>query len=194
MRSFGLLYTAIATSIFIGVPTMAQDQPASIDVAAARASIVGTWEGQLEYLDYGANQWFGIPVKTTIEDQGDKATLIRKSDFDDGPKIGNVRITTVELFDAVKNKLEVGVFRKGRSTELVTYTVRIDGSPKDTTHWTMIEETEAKDDNRPARLRLTTVREGTKIQTLKQVDFLDDEKQEWLSRNRVTLNWVDHSM
>jgi hypothetical protein len=51
----------------------------------------------------------------------------------------------------------------------------------------MIEETKSEDDNRPAMLRLTTVREGDRVQTLKEVDFLDDAKSEWMSRNRVTL-------
>ncbi len=168
-------------------PVMATATGDAIDLASARAALAGAWEGKLEYLDYSANQWFGIPVKAQIEDQGDGATSIRKSDFDDGPKVGNVRITTVELFDAATGKVTVGSFRKGRSSELMVYTIRFDGPPKDATHWTMIEETDARDDDRPARLRLTTVRDGNSIKTLKQVDFLDDDKNEWLSRNRTIL-------
>jgi hypothetical protein len=161
--------------------------PASVDVAAARASMTGKWTGQLEYLDYSANKWFGIPVVTTVEDQGDGATTIRRSDFDDGPKVGTVRITTVELFDPAKGVVTTGSFRKGRPTEMTAYTVRMGGTPKDAAHWTMIEETKSEDDDRPAMLRLTTVRAGDRIQTLKEVDFLDDAKSEWMSRNRVTL-------
>ena len=167
--------------------TTLQAAPASIDLASARASMAGAWEGKLEYLDYTANEWFGIPVKTSIEDQGDGATLIYRSQFDDGPPVGIVRITTVELFDAANAKLTAGGFRKGREPDLMVYKVRFAGEPKDATHWTMIEETDAKDDNRPARLRLTTTRDGAKLQKLKQVDFMDDTKEEWLSRNRTTL-------
>jgi hypothetical protein len=160
---------------------------APVDVAAARQSMVGQWEGTLEYRDYTADQWFGIPVKTAIEDQGDGATIIRKSDFDDGPKIGIIRITSVELYDPEKATVTTGTFRKGRAAELSTLSVRISGTPSDATHWTMIEETDATDDNRPARLRLTTVRNGDSVETMKEVDFLDDKTEEWLKRNRTRL-------
>lgn len=188
MRSLTLLF--VASTILPYAATHAAPAPDIIDIASARTAMAGNWEGKLEYLDYSANEWFGIPVKTSIEDQGDGATLIRRSQFDDGPPIGIVYITTVELFDPTKSVLTIGSFRKGREPELVAYKVRFDGVPKDEAHWTIIEETDAKDDNRAARLRLTTVRDGGKLQTLKQVDFLDDAKEEWLSRNRTTLTQV----
>jgi hypothetical protein len=178
------LISALLLSVsFVSVPAIA----APVDVAAARQSLVGKWEGSLEYRDYTADKWFGIPVKTLIEDQGDGATIIRKSDFDDGPKVGNVRITSVELYDAAKGMITAGSFRKGRMPELSTYAVRLSGVAVDANHWTMVEESDGMDDNRPARLRLTTVRKGDSLQTLKEVDFLDDKKDEWLSRNRTTL-------
>jgi hypothetical protein len=163
---------------------------ASIDVAAARASLVGKWSGKLEYRDYRADTWFGIPVTTVIEDQGDGATIVRRSDFDDGPKVGTVRITTVELFDAAKGTVTSGSFRKGHTADLTTYAVRMGTVAPDTTHWTMIAETKGEDDDRPAMLRETTVRRGDTVQTLKEVDFLDDTKTEWMTRNRTTLTRV----
>lgn len=93
----------------------ASAQPASSsapNATAARASLVGSWEGELGYLDYSANRWFGIPVKTRIIDQGDGATMLRVSDFDDGPKVGIVRITTGELFDEKADTVSVATFRK----------------------------------------------------------------------------------
>jgi hypothetical protein len=165
-------------------------QPASVDIAAARAAMTGTWSGKLEYLDYGANKWFGIPVKTQIEDQGDGVTMIRKSDFDDGPKVGNVRITSVELLDPAAGTVATGTFRKGRSVEIFTYAVRFDGAPADVTHWTMVEEALGKDDDRPAILRLTTTRDGDSIETVKQIDFQDDDKAEWITRNRTRLSRI----
>jgi hypothetical protein len=177
-----LLAALIATSV--ALPAAAQP---AIDVATARASLVGEWDGSLEYLDYSANQWFGIPVKTMIEDQGDGATIIRKSDFDDGPKIGIVRITSVELFDAAKATVSVGTFRKGRAAEINIYTVLMEGAANDPLNWTMIEEVKGSDDNRPALLRITTKRTGNSVEALKQVDFQDDDKVEWLSRNRTKL-------
>jgi hypothetical protein len=172
------------SAILLAAPAIAQP---AIDVATARASLAGNWEGSLEYLDYTANQWFGIPVKTAIEDQGDGATIIRKSDFDDGPKVGIVRITSVELFDAARNTVSIGTFRKGKTADIYTYTVRLDGVPVDRTHWTMIEDVVGMDDNRPAILRITTTRDGNDLTALKQVDFQDDDKTEWLSRNRTKL-------
>jgi hypothetical protein len=174
----------ILSVAFLAIPASAQ--PAT-DVAAARASLVGKWHGSLEYLDYTANQWFGIPATTTIEDQGDSATIIRKSDFDDGPKVGNVRITSIELFDSTKGTVSIGTFRKGKTPNIETYTIRMGGAAKDATHWTMIEEVLAQDDNRPAIVRITTTRDGNSLQALKEVDFQDDDKAEWLSRNRTKL-------
>ena len=182
----------IAAILFFAI-TPATAQPAAsslIDLAQARASLEGHWEGKLEYLDYGANKWFGIPVKTIVENQGDNATIIRRSDFDDGPSVGNVRITTVELFDTAKATVAVGTFRKGREPEISVYTARLDGAYHDITHWTMVEEAKATDDNRPAMLRLTTVRNGSSVETLKQIDFLDDEKAEWITRNRTRLTRI----
>ncbi len=167
------------------VPVAAQNAP--VDLVAARGSLAGAWQGTLEYRDYSADRWFGIPVKTRVTDQGDGATTLRVSDFDDGPKVGNVRITTVELYDAAAGTVSVGGFRKGRAAEITTYRVRLDPGSRDMAHWTMIEEAQGTDDDRPATLRLTTVRNGDAVETLKEVDFLDDDKNEWLVRNRTRL-------
>ena len=184
-------YALLALSL---VPVSAASaQPASSsapNAAAARASLAGSWEGELGYLDYSANRWFSIPVKTRVIDQGDGATMLRVSDFDDGPKVGNVRITTGELFDGKASTVAVALLRKGRAVEVTTYAVRIDPASRDATHWTMIEETKGSDDDRPATLRLTTVHDGDKVETLKEVDFLDDDKSEWLTRNRTRLTRV----
>jgi hypothetical protein len=181
-------YIVPSLAFAIALPGIAQ--PAPVDLAIARASLAGKWEGSLEYLDYGANKWFGIPVKTVIEDQGDGVTMIRKSDFDDGPTVGNVRITSVELYDPVAATFTTGTFRKGRSVDVTTYTARIEGAGADAARWTMVEETLGKDDDRPAMLRLTTTRDGDKVETVKQVDFQDDDKAEWITRNRTRLTRV----
>lgn len=174
----------------VAAPAAAQVDAAAanpIDLVTVRASLVGMWEGRLEYRDYSSDRWFGIPVTTRIADQGDGATTIRSSDFDDGLKVGNVRITTVELFDAAAARVQTGSFRKGRTAEITTYAVTLGAGSRDPRHWTMIEQTEGQDDDRPATLRLTTVREGDRLETLKEVDFSDDDKTEWLVRNRTRL-------
>ena len=68
----------IVAALFFGMSTHATAQPTElvrVDIGQARASLQGSWEGKLEYLDYSANKWFGIPVKTIVEDQGDGALI-----------------------------------------------------------------------------------------------------------------------
>ncbi len=158
-----------------------------LDIAQARQSMVGAWTGKLEYLDYGAKRWFGIDVKVVVEDQGDGVTLLRKADFDDGPKVGNVRITSISMFDPAKSQTHDAAFRKGRDVSLDTWSVHLADGTTDSEHWVMVEELKGEDDNRPARLRETTTRNGASMITLKEVEFLDDPKQEWIQRNRITL-------
>jgi hypothetical protein len=43
------------------------------------------------------------------------------------------------------------------------------------------------DDDRPARIRETTTRDGASLVTLKEVDFLDEPGEQWFSRNRSVL-------
>ena len=159
---------------------------AAVTVAAARQSLVGQWQGKLEYRDYQANKWFGLPLKLEVRDGGDGVTLIRAADFDDGPKVGNVRITTVSILDSTTETS--ATFRKGRKPELSTATLALSPSSKDSIHWTLVEIEIATDDDRPATIRVTTTRDGDKLVALKEVDFTDDAKAEWLTRNRTTLS------
>jgi hypothetical protein len=160
-------------------------QPA-LTVADARRSLLGRWEGKLEYRDYQADKWFGLPVKVEVKDGGDSVTLIRTADYDDGPTTGNVRITTVSMLLADGTRESSASFRKGRDVELQTSTLQLNAA-RDRDHWTLVETTAAKDDDRPAAIRLTTTRDGASLVTLKEVDFTDDAKAEWLARNRTTL-------
>ena len=161
---------------------------APLTVATARQSLVGHWTGQLEYRDYQADKWFGLPVKIEVRDGGDGVTLIRTADFDDGPKTGIVRITSVSMLDGAAET--TATFRKARKPELGTTTLALSPASRDAIHWTLVETETGTDDNRPATIRLTTVRDGGKLVTLKEVDFTDDTKAEWLVRNRTTLERV----
>ena len=157
-------------------------------IASARQSLVGQWQGKLEYRDYQADKWFGLPIKLRVSDGGDGVTLIRAADFDDGPRVGNVRITTVSMLDGAGETS--ATFRKGRKPELETATLTLSPDSRDATHWTLVETSTGTDNDRPATLRLTTKRDGAKLVTLKEVDFTDDTKAEWLVRNRTTLERV----
>ena len=176
----------IAALALLAAPTLA---PAP-DLSAARASQVGHWEGRLEYRDYQSNQWEGIPVKVEIRDGGDGVTQIRTADFDDGPKVGNVRITSVSMLGKDGTTEYSTDFRKGREPDLTRATLSL-SQATDATHWTIVSETKSTDDDRPARLRVTTTRDGANMVALKEVDFLDDTSETWLQRNRETLKRLD---
>lgn len=178
IRSAGLLLLAVAA------PALAH--ATSPDLSAARASQVGRWEGRLEYRDYQSNRWEGIPVRVEIRDGGDGVTQIRTADFDDGPKVGNVRITSVSMIGK-DGKTEFSAdFRDGREPGLTSATLSLTHAT-DATHWTIVSETRSTDDDRPARLRVTTNRDGANMVALKEVDFLDDAGESWVQRNRETL-------
>src|SRR4051812_49883994 len=119
---FMLLFAAAAT----GAP----------DIATARSSLIGRWQGKLEYRDYQADKWFGLPVKVEVRDGGDGVTLVRTADYDDGPKTGNVRITTVSMLAADGTHESSATFRKGREVELETAALALTAA-RDATHWTL---------------------------------------------------------
>src|SRR4051794_2519895 len=154
------------------------------DIPTARWSLIGRWQGKLEYRDYQADKWFGLPVKVEVRDGGDGVTLIRTADYDDGPKTGNVRITTVSMLAKDGIHESSATFRKGREPELETAALALTAA-RDATHWTLVETVAGKDDDRPATIRLTTTRDGASLVTLKEVDFTDDANAEWLTRNRT---------
>ena len=176
-RSRVLILAPLLLLAAAGMPPTIQD---------ARASLAGRWQGKLEYRDYQADRWFGLPVTVTVELGGDRLTLIRKAAFDDGPQTGIVHITTVALFDPRTGQEQAASFRAGRPVEVDTATLRLTDA-RDAEHWTLVEESDGRDDDRPARIRETTTREGDSLVTLKEVDFADDAKAEWLQRNRTTL-------
>lgn len=165
---------------------LAATQPPAVDLAAARASQVGSWTGKLEYRDYQADKWFGLPVAATISDGGDGVTQIRVADFDDGPRVGNVRITSVSMLGTDGATEHTATFRKGREPELDKAQLTL-SEAVDATHWTIRSEETGTDDDRPARIRVTTTRAGDTMTSLKEVDFTDDAKDEWIQRNRQTL-------
>ena len=182
-KTFTLLLAALAAVV---APAAAQTAPASVTLTAIRAGLAGNWTGQLEYRDYQADRWFGLPVKVRIELMRDGLTLIRHADFDDGPQTGIVTITTAALLDPATGREQSVSFRKGRQAEIDTATLRLTRADA-ADRWTLEEVQDGRDDDRPARIRETTKRDGATMVTLKEVDFLDDKTETWLTRNRTTL-------
>lgn len=176
---------AAAFAVLIALPAAAQE-PAPLSLAEARAATAGAWTGQLQYLDYSSGQWEGIPVTVTVEVVGDGNTLIRRAVFDDGPRVGNVFITSLAMLAKDGATEHSTSFRAGRTPELGTDSLALTAA-RDAQHWTIVATREAQDDDRPARIRETTTLDGTRLVTLKEVDFLDDAGEEWFSRNRTVL-------
>lgn len=195
MRGF-LTRSTVLIGLCLAMPAAAQAQDVAVSpVEAAQPidllnTLVGEWDGQLEYLDYSANEWFGIPTRTSIRSGGDGVTFIRVSDFDDGPKVGIVRITGISMLGGDGVTEYSTSFRKGRVPEMSVATLRVD-SFTDATHWVMVSEGAGMDDDRTAILRLTTTRDGGKVVTIKEVDYTVDDKAEWLTRNRTTMTVVE---
>jgi hypothetical protein len=184
----------LLVAAFLPTITQAQSTPAlsenvvvPLTISQLRSATAGNWTGQLEYLDYQANQWFGIPMTVAIEPQIDRVTVIRKSEFDDGPVTGMVQITTVSLVNDSNATESSAIFRKNRPMDADVWQVRLAAPARDLTHWTIIAETNGKDGNGQAKLRETTTRDGDSLVTLKEVNPDGDGKDEYFVRNRTRL-------
>jgi hypothetical protein len=192
IRTLWPVALALAAPALIAAAAPAASPAASqtaITLAQARDSLVGRWEGKLEYRDYQANEWFGLPVTVSIRDGGDGVTQLRVADFDDGPQIGIVRITSVSMLGKDGVTEYTATFRKGRAAELDSAQLALTAG-SDATHWTLVSTETASDDDRPAQIRATTTRNGDLLVALKEVDFTDDAGEAWLVRNRETLKRV----
>ncbi len=185
MRLASTLFAALAALLAVTTPAEAQDAPA-ITLAEARVSTAGAWTGQLQYLDYSSGEWQGIPVTVTVTLEGDGNTLTRRATFDDGPRVGNVFITSLAMLGKDGATEYTTGFRAGRTPEVSAYTLTLTAA-KDAEHWAIRAEQDGTDDDRPARIRETTTRDGASLVTLKEVDFLDEPGEQWFSRNRSVL-------
>lgn len=185
--------TLIASlALVLAAPAMAETETAPVGPEAALATLPGDWTGELQYLDYQSGEWFGIPMEMVIETAPDGHALIRTAKFDDGPVTGDVYIVTVSAFDAQTGLEESATFRKGRAMETYQSQLRLEAFEA-LDAWTLISEREGVDDDRPALIRETTVRDGASVSTLKEVDYTDDEGEAWLTRNRTVLTRADAS-
>ncbi len=155
-------------------------------------SLAGSWKGALEYRDYQSNSKFELPVTTTISVGADNATVTRVSAFDDGPKTGMVYITTVSLFEASNSaanapaRMTQSSFRKGRPVETWTENVSVQ-SFTDLQNWTMIYSRTGTDGNAQADIRLTSVRSGNTLTTVKEVKKPGEPDSAYAFRNQTVL-------
>ena len=176
------LAIALTASPVLAAPTLA---PA--DLLAATA---GRWTGELQYRDYETNQWQGLPVKVVIVSQPDGVTTVRTAAFDDGPRTGTVWITTLVQVDPKAGRVVYANARKGRTLDSGSAALVLAAPAKDARHWVLIETELRQDGGGMAQVRETTTRDGDRMITLKEVNPVDDGKDEWLPRNRTVLTQV----
>ena len=153
--------------------------------AVLEAALVGRWRGNLSYRDYQTDRLQAIPVTTRIEAMGDGVTTLRISTFDDGPKTGNVIITTVSLFDPIAGTVTSASLRKGNTAELSVARTSVKNFT-DETHWTILNEEDGEDNDQPALIRITEDRDGDLLTETKEVQPKGG-KGDWQFRNRTNL-------
>ncbi|GGE17902.1 hypothetical protein GCM10011529_25520 [Polymorphobacter glacialis] len=154
------------------------------DAAALHAGLAGRWTGSLGYRDYQTDKMSEIAVKTEIRALPDGVTVLRISEFDDGPRVGAVFITTASLHDSKAGTVSSATLRKGNSVEIETETLAVTAYV-DAAHWTIVAEADGSDDDKPARLRVTEVRDGLLLTATKDVQPKGTAT--WAFRNRTLL-------
>ena len=152
-------------------------------------SLKGHWQGHLSYRDYSQNKWYDLPENKTIEVLADGHTFLETARYDDGPT-GIVYIYTLSAFESDSKTIKSFSTRKGRAAVNDQETVSFKGSPASSENFILVFDSEGQDDNRPAHLRTTLTRKGSHYDTLKEVDFTDDNRNEWLVRNTSSLDLI----
>lgn len=161
----GTLRLGGALALGIAVAAAAAEPPAP---AVLEAGLAGHWHGTLGYRDYQSDKLFELPVITEIRALPDGATILRTSTYDDGPKAGAVLITTASLHDTKESTVTSASLRKGRSVELSTERLSVTAHT-DPTHWTIVATEDGTDNDKPALVRVTEVRDGDTVTATKDV-------------------------
>jgi hypothetical protein len=160
-------------------------KPAPPDAAALHAGLAGPWRGTLGYRDYQTNRMSRLPMVSDIRALPDGVTVLRISTFDDGPGTGAVIITTASLHDRKAGSVTSVSLRKGRpvetGTELLALTAYVDPE-----HWTLTAEEDGSDNDKPALLRVTEMRDGNRLTATKEVQPKDGPSG-WQFRNITVL-------
>ncbi len=175
----GLVILAVAAAV-------AAAPAAAPDAASLERGLAGRWTGTLGYRDYQSNQMSEIPVRSEIIALADGVTLLRVSTFDDGPKVGDVTITTASLHDPKAGTVASATLRKGNPLETGTERLSVTAFT-DAAHWTIVAEEDGTDDDKPALLRVTQVRDGDTLTATKEVQPKAGDGK-WQFRNRTLLH------
>lgn len=154
-----LLIALLATPLVAATP---ESSPADLERALA-----GHWAGTLGYKDYQSGDISKLEVKTEIRAGADGVTVVRVSEFDEGPGRAPAFITSASLYDPMAGTVSIATLRKGRRAELATDRLRV-AAFADATHWTIVDEADSRDDDKPAKLRVTEMRDGDRLTATKE--------------------------
>lgn len=156
--------------------------------AVLQQGLAGRWTGALGYRDYQTDALFEIPVSTTVVQVPDGLTQVRTSLFDDGPA-RPVWITTTSLQDEAGGTVTSASYRAGRPVELSLERVRV-ADWRDDSHWTLVYDSVAEDDDQPAEIRVTETRDGDSLLSVKTVRPVGADDSAWRFRNQTRLTRV----
>jgi hypothetical protein len=196
MRPIAVLACSLLVGLVpasVGVCKTAETAPAVVGIAAPspaalQSGLAGRWTGALGYRDYQTDELFEIPVSTTVVQVADGVTQVRISLFDDGPA-RPVWITTTSLQNEAAGTVSSASYRSGRPVELGVETVRLTDWSDDT-HWTLVYDSTAEDDDQPAEIRVTETRDGDSLMSVKAVRPVGGDETAWRFRNQTRLTRV----
>ena len=155
------------------------------DANAILSASTGTWEGELYYLDYQSGQRFGIPMRVDASLTPDGATLVRRVVFTDpGTLVHAINLATI---DRDTGEIVESYFRQGRAEMSRAAVVVAEFTSN--SEWHLVYELDGTDDDRPARVRHTIVRNGDSMTSKKEVRFLDGDET-YFERNGSELTLV----
>ncbi|MDJ0905768.1 MAG: hypothetical protein QNI96_07095 [Woeseiaceae bacterium] len=160
---------------------------ANEQIMEAFRSTIGSWEGELYYLDYQSGQRFGIPMRAEVEATPDGATLIRNLTWTDPGNL--VYAVVLSTIDRDTGELVEAYFRNGKAEYLRYDMAR--ANIESATKWKIEFEQDGTDANRPARIRITTERDGNRLTGKKSVRFLDEDSEQFFERNGSDLRLVE---
>jgi hypothetical protein len=164
-------------------PETAPPTPAA---AALESGLAGHWAGTLAYRDYQSDKMVSLPMRSNVVALADGATIIDIATFDDGPKRGDVIITTAYLFNTKAGTVENIALERGRPIDHYTDKAMV-VSYTDPTHWIIVYQHEGTDGGKPALIRTSEVRDGEKIARQEDVRAPDSTDKDWRLRNKTIL-------
>lgn len=183
--------TPALCALLLATPMAATAQPSDTTPPAPppvvlEAGLAGHWVGVLAYRDYKSEKMVDLTMRTNIVALADGATILNIATFDDGPERGNVIITTATLFNTPDGTVENIALERGRPIDHYTDKATV-VSYTDPTHWIINYEHQGTDNNVPALIRSSEVRDGDKIALQEDYRAPDGTDKDWKLRNKTSL-------